>query len=1251
MLPIFEDNPAWSGGVLYSSIWFSVEVPAITSDYLTLRVQCHIAEGGEAPGSWEPQYMSDVSTFVDGFRCDADFWIDPAPDPVDNVLILEHTVSRDEGACNPIMAAGGYIDYGEFTGIIVDIIVHDTPAPPENGPRVSDCFIPDTESPTPDPATWEIEPVADGPWSITMTATEGSDRSNIKYYFEETSGNQGGTSSSWQSSNSYTDQFLNPQTQYTYRVRMRDMSPNQNTGDWSTPLASATTDEIPSGECPDGDLDDDCDCDGDDLLIFALQWLDPHGCAGHPNDCADLNEQDGVDGADFAILVANWQDAGAPVMLVINELMASNSAIIADEHGEYDDWIEIYNPGPSAVLMSGMFIEDDSGFRWEVPPNIGINSGEYLVFWADDGWPDEGNFHTNFKLGKDGDGVTLYDTDGTTIIDAKSFSSMDTNVSYGRYADATDNWYDMADATPGATNAMGMSGKVYFSRQAGIFTSSFSLGLTAKSPVATIRYTTNGNEPNESVGQVYTGLIPITNTAIIRAAAFEPGYSRGPVKTKTYLSLADVYSQPVLPTGFPDVWHEGYPVNYRMYPPVVTEYAAELGDAFTSIPSLSIVMNMDDLFSQETGIYPNSMAEGVAWERPASAELIFADDSEGFDINCGIRTYGDGSSMPWVNLKHSFRLLFKGIYGPTKLDYALFEDSSVTQFDTIILRGGSNHCWANREESYERENAEYIRDIFARDTQLAMGQLSSHGNFAHLYLNGVYWGLYNPSERPDAGFLSAYYGGEKDDWDAMNSGEMVDGNREAWNTMMGIAEDGLETQAAYDQIQEYLDVDNLITYMIINHYIGNVDWSEKNWYAGRLRETGAGYRVFSWDAELSIFDPDVHGDEFINNLWHNADDTPQRLFHQLLDNPEFRLLYADHLHRHLFNGGALTPGSCIERYTKRADEIYTAIIGESARWGDHMMETHGGLPYTRDDDWIASVNYILDDYMPFRSDILLDQYRAISLYPDVDAPVFNINGSYQHGGYVPAGASLTITKSDSGTIYYTTDGSDPRLQGGSVSGSASSSLPYTLNDTKQIKTRVKDGSNWSALNEATYAVGDVANKLRITEIMYNVNDPNHEYIELKNIGGSTINLNLVKFTDGIDFTFPSLSLPAGGYCVAVRNAASFALRYPGFSGLIAGEFAGAINNGGERITLVNALGETILDFRFKDGWYPITDGEDFSLNIIDPANPDPNNWEYARYWQPSSVAGGTPSDADTGHAAEPGDIRLDYQHRRLVPQR
>ena len=1104
---------------------------------------------------------------------------------------------------------------------------------------------PDTTAPTPNPPTWASPPAAADPWTVTMTANTGTDDNSIQYYFKNVTDDS--HDSDWQSNNSYTDQFLNPQTQYTYRIKMRDLSPQLNETGLSDPC-SATTDELPILECPDVDLDDDCVCDGDDLLIFAAQWMDPPGCTGHPNDCANLNEQDGVDGADFVVLVADWQESGIPIAPVINEMMASNTATIADEDGDYDDWIEIFNPAPYPVSMGGMILEDNDGFRWEVPPNVGINAGEHLLFWADDGWPDDGNYHTNFKLGKDGDGVTLYDTDGSTVLDTKSFSSMDADISYGRYSDATDNWYDMANPTPGSTNAMGMAGKVYCSRPAGLFTDSFSLGLTAKSPAATIYYTTSGSEPNEFTSQLYTGLIPVANTTVIRAAAFQPGYSRGPVETNTYILLDDVYSQPALPDGFPDVWHIGdpgdpfpldFPVNYEMHPDVITEYAAHLQDAFTSIPTMSLVMDMNDLFGlgPYEGIYSNSCwpgggESGPRIENPASVELITSDGTEGFDIDCGARIYGAGSRNPEENLKHTFRLLFKGMYGATKLNYPFFEDSPVEQFDTIVLRGGNNFKWNNfGSEEYYREIAQYIRDNWAKDSQLAMGHPSSRSNYVHLYLNGLYWGLYMPCERPSGPFLADHLGGEREDYDALNSGEAIEGDRVAWEAMMAIANGGLSSQSAYDNIQEYLDVENLIDFVIVEHYTQNTDWAESNWYAGRIRLPGAGYKLFVWDTEYSFFD------EYEYTVEEDHPDSPRQLYNQLRDNAEFRLLFADHVHRHFFNYGLMTPGPCAQRWMRRANEIHDAIIGESARWGDSNMDEHGGLPYTRDGDWIPARDWIINTFMSVRTDILLSQYIAIGLYPIVDAPAFNINGSYQHGGYVPSGASLTMTNAG-GTIHYTTDGSDPRLQGGAVSGSASSALPYTLNDTKKIKARVLDTGGWSALNEAIFAVGPIVDNLRITEIMYNVDDPNHEYIELKNIGGTAIDLNLVKFTDGIDFTFPSLSLPAGDYCVVVRNTVSFNARYTSFSGLIAGEFIGAINNAGERIELVDALGQVIHNFRFKDGWYPITDGEDFSLNIIDPCDSDPNSWEYAIYWQPSSVAGGTPSADDTGHVAAPGDI-------------
>jgi hypothetical protein len=755
-------------------------------------------------------------------------------------------------------------------------------------------------------------------------------------------------------------------------------------------------------------------------------------------DC-DVNLDLKIDAADVQLVINAVLGIDislqVPDMVHINEFAASLTDALGyfDEDGDNSDWIELYNPSDEAVDLLGWSMTDDADVpdKW-IFPAVSIASGEYLVVFAsgkDRKLSPGGQLHTNFSLRREGEYLALFDSLGALYsvnLLAPEYPEQRSDYTYGRYRGESSRRY-LYPPTPGSPNEDATAyrdsiGGVAFSPERGFYEEGFELALSGQSPGTDVYYTLDGSVPSRTNGTFYTSAIPVSGIATVRAVAFKDGYIQSRVSTHTYLFLDDVAAQPELPTGFPELWHPGYPVNYQMHPGVIEEYAEEIDDAFKSIPTLSIVMDMDDLFSQETGIYPNSQSRGIEWERPASAELIFSDGTEGFDINCGIRAYGDGSAMPWVNLKHSFRLLFKGIYGPAKLNYPLFEDSPVSQFDTIILRGGSNRSWANREENHEREEAEYVRDIFARDTQMAMGHLSSRSIYVHLYLNGVYWGLYNPSERPDASFLSEYYGGDKEDWDAMNAGGVIDGDidRTAWNGMMEIAEGGLDTQAAYEEIQEYLDVDSLITFMILNHFIGNEDWSSKNWYAGRLRDPGAGFRFFSWDAEIAIFDP------WFNNTGHNAGDTPQRLFHRLRANPEFRLRFADHLHNHLFNGGALTSDSSIERYTQRSNSLYTAIIGESARWGDNKMETHGYQPYTRDGDWLDAVNWILDDFIPHRGAILLDQYRDIGLYPNVEAPVFYVNGVYQHGGFAAAEDILGIENPNgAGTLYYTIDGTDP----------------------------------------------------------------------------------------------------------------------------------------------------------------------------------------------------------------------------------
>jgi hypothetical protein len=190
--------------------------------------------------------------------------------------------------------------------------------------------------------------------------------------------------------------------------------------------------------------------------------------------------------------------------------------------------------------------------------------------------------------------------------------------------------------------------------------------------------------------------------------------------------------------------------------------------------------------------------------------------------------------------------------------------------------------------------------------------------------------------------------------------------------------------------------------------------------------------------------------------------------------------------------------------------------------------------------------------------------------------------------------------------------------------------PISLSGSAQVNARALIGDNWSALNTATFAVGPVAESLRISEIMYHpADDPNAEYIELTNIGLEPIDLNLVAFTDGVDFAFGPVELSPGDYTLVVKDVNAFETKYgPGLP--IAGQFTGSLDNAGEILELQDAAGQTIHRFAFDDGWYSQTDGEGFSLVVADPMETDPQAWADRATWRPSAEIGGSPGVDDTG---------------------
>jgi hypothetical protein len=289
-------------------------------------------------------------------------------------------------------------------------------------------------------------------------------------------------------------------------------------------------------------------------------------------------------------------------------------------------------------------------------------------------------------------------------------------------------------------------------------------------------------------------------------------------------------------------------------------------------------------------------------------------------------------------------------------------------------------------------------------------------------------------------------------------------------------------------------------------------------------------------------------------------------------------------------------------------EVARANASSNATWNSIASNTHG------DNQAVVFQKFDISVYIP-----LLNQGQNMLAVHGL-----NVRNSSDFLVSVELVAGQSTPSSDSGISPFAIEYTEP----------------ITFTKSIQVKARVLDGGTWSALNEAVFGVGSVAESLRITEIMYHpedTSDPNEEFIELQNICTETINLNLVSFTNGIDFTFPSIELTPSEHIVVVQNRNIFEARY-GTNINIAGQYSGKLNNVSERIELQDAIGRTILNFRYRDSWRSLTDGEGFSLTIIDPVNNDLSSWQDKDSWRPSADTGGSPGYDDSGILPDPGAV-------------
>jgi hypothetical protein len=140
--------------------------------------------------------------------------------------------------------------------------------------------------------------------------------------------------------------------------------------------------------------------------------------------------------------------------VLINELMARNDSTIADEDGEYDDWVELYNPNNYTVDLSGKFLTDSRNnlTKWSFPNGTQIPASGVLLIWCDDDTTD-GNLHTNFKLDGDGEFIAILESDSITFVDSTSFDEQRVDISWGRDINDINKWGFM-EPTPNSLNTV-----------------------------------------------------------------------------------------------------------------------------------------------------------------------------------------------------------------------------------------------------------------------------------------------------------------------------------------------------------------------------------------------------------------------------------------------------------------------------------------------------------------------------------------------------------------------------------------------------------------------------------------------------------------------------------------------------------------------------------------------------------------------------------------------------------------------------
>ena len=484
---------------------------------------------------------------------------------------------------------------------------------------------------------------------------------------------------------------------------------------------------------------------------------------------------------------------------------------------------------------------------------------------------------------------------------------------------------------------------------------------------------------------------------------------------------------------------------------------------------------------------------------------------------------------------------------------------------------------------------------------------------------------------------------------------------------------------------DHFDVGNLINYLAVRAIINDSDDVRKNFYFYRDTNDTREWMLIPWDKDWSF---GIAGDggqwwthPFFGDRTHAKDNASQwnLLWEALHTNPRTRAMYLRRL-RTLMDtllqppppapaGGydfekradgwfapldphtSQTVSSIKSWLPQRRTQLFVSFLDSPA----NANASRRLIPATRQDpEAIVTIGAV--DANPASGNQEEEFIELINPGATaVDISGWQIQGGVSHtlkpGSVLLPGGSLYLARRASAFRARTSGprGGEGRFVQGNYAGSLSArGEALTLLEPRDPTTIADDRVVATVMTPAQPTPAQ--RSLRLTEIMFHpaaggtFEADEYEYLELTHSGETTLDLTGATFTHGLTFTFdpagPMTSLATGARLVLVKNPAAFAERY-GAGRPVAGTFTGSLANSGERLRLIDGVGEEVLDVTYGDDWQPGTDGGGYALVLRDPAS-EPSTWSQAATWRSSLVCGGSPgaAEAEPAFRFAPGDLEV-----------